>query len=280
MVTLFLLMSMINDGFAHPSVSIIMDSKGNVYYSDLKQVLKIDVQGRKSVVVKNVHTHELFLDEGDNLYGEHLWYNGESSNTWGHYVWRYSPDGKLEEIIPATAGFRTDYSFVRDRQGSMYRADVTGDCQKVVRKNADGTLTTLSDECMHGIRWMTCTPEGMVYLIDGHDLRKIDGQGHVTTLAKNLADQKLMAPIVNEDHYLSGVSTDRSANVYVSDYSGRRVVKVTPAKVVSTVATTQIPWSPAGTLTAPNGDFWILECSATNEVRVEKITARGERIIY
>jgi hypothetical protein len=37
---------------------------------------------------------------------------------------------------------------------------------------------------------------------------------------------------------------------------------------------------PARTLLAPNGDFWILEYSNTNEVRVEKITASGQRIIF
>ena len=38
-LTLFFLLSWAS---AHPSVSILMDSKGNVYYSDLKQVWKID----------------------------------------------------------------------------------------------------------------------------------------------------------------------------------------------------------------------------------------------
>jgi hypothetical protein len=74
---------------AHPGVGIVMDSKGNVFYTDTERVLKIDASGRKSVVIPNVHTHELFLDANDNLFGEHLWYEG-SNNTWHHYVWRYS----------------------------------------------------------------------------------------------------------------------------------------------------------------------------------------------
>src|ERR1041385_7341184 len=97
----FLLSEYVN---AHPSVSIIMDSKGNVYYSDLKQVWKIDTQGKKNAVVTGVHTHELYLDASDNLYGEHLWYNGEQADTWSHYVWRLSPDGKLDKIKPSTVG--------------------------------------------------------------------------------------------------------------------------------------------------------------------------------
>ena len=90
---------------AHPSVSLIMDSRGNVYYSDLKHVWKIDVHGKKTVVVHNVHTHELYLDKDDNLFGEHLWYNGETANTWGHYIWKLTINGTLEQIKPPTIAF-------------------------------------------------------------------------------------------------------------------------------------------------------------------------------
>jgi hypothetical protein len=84
-IWLSLLINANSSAIAHPGVGIIMDSKGNVFYTDTESVLKIDVSGRKSVVISNVHTHELFLDANDNLFGEHLWYNN-SNDTWGHYV--------------------------------------------------------------------------------------------------------------------------------------------------------------------------------------------------
>jgi hypothetical protein len=55
--------------FAHPGIGIVKDKKGNIYYTDLKQVWKIDRDGMKSVAVANVHTHELYVDQDDNLYG-------------------------------------------------------------------------------------------------------------------------------------------------------------------------------------------------------------------
>lgn len=265
---------------AHPSVSIVIDSKGNVYYSDLKQVLKIDTDGKKTVVVNGVHTHELFLDEADNLYGEHLWYNGEKVNTWGHYVWKLSVSGKLEKIIPPTEGFPNDYSFVRDKAGNMYWADRENKCQKVIRKSKNGTIKKLGDQCMENIRWMICDPEGIVYLIDVFDLKKVDQDGVVTLIAKKLPDKKFTQFFVDPNHYLSGISLDKAGNIYVADYSGRQVKKITRSKQVSVIAETKIPWSPTGSLLAPNGDFWILENSITNEVRVERITKDGRRIIY
>jgi hypothetical protein len=266
--------------YSHPGVGIVMDSQGNVFYTDLKHVWKIDVQGRKSVAVRNVHTHELYMDQDDNLFGEHLWYNGEKLDTWGHYVWRYSAAGKFEKIIPDKEGFLTDYSFVRDHYGNMFWADRTHDCQKLARTNPDGTLSLMGDQCFKNIRWMTASPQGNVYLIDLYDLKNVDRQGHVKTLAVQLQERKLTQFFVNDPHQLMGLTTDKNENVFVAVYGGRKVKKITPGGQVFTVAETGLNWSPTGVLSAPNGDLWILECSPTNAVRVERITHDGQRIVY
>ncbi len=261
-------------GYPHPSVSIVMDSKGNVYYSDLKQVWQINAQGKKSIVVPNVHTHELYLDKEDNLYGEHLWYNGESANTWGHYVWMLSSDGTIDRIKPSTGGFLNDYSFVHDGRGRMYWADRENSCQRLNRKNKDGSVTKLGDQCLNNIRWVTSTPDGTVYLMDLFDVKKIDQNGHVTTLAGPLQKKG------KDQNSIMGISVDALENLYVAVYSEHKVKKVTQSGIVSVVAETSMLWSPSGTLVAPNGDFWILECTITNAVRVERITVQGRRIIY
>jgi hypothetical protein len=96
---------------AHPGVGIVMDSKGNVFYTDLHQIWKIDLQGKKVMAVRNVHSHELYRDKHDSLYGEYLRYEGEATDKWGHYVWKLSADGKLEKVIPDTEGFLKNYSY-------------------------------------------------------------------------------------------------------------------------------------------------------------------------
>ena len=75
----FLLICLVAE--AHPGIGIVEDSKGNIFYTDLEKVWKISKDGTKKVVVNNVHTHELYIDETDNLFGEHLWYNGDQKNT-------------------------------------------------------------------------------------------------------------------------------------------------------------------------------------------------------
>jgi hypothetical protein len=101
---------------AHPGWGIVVDRQGNVYYTDLKQVWRIRVDGRKEVAVPNVHTHELYLDSGGTLHGEHVWWDA-SKGQWSHYLWELA-EGKV--IRAATRpGLRAGESFVRDRDDTM-----------------------------------------------------------------------------------------------------------------------------------------------------------------
>src|ERR1051325_9629619 len=120
---LYVLLFAATAAYAHPPVGIVVDRGGNVYYSDLKQVWRLAPGGKKTVVVPRVHTHELYLDAGGNLYGEHLWYEGEAINRWDYYVWRRSPDGRVQTVYGPKREVRSDYSFVRDAAGNHYWGD-------------------------------------------------------------------------------------------------------------------------------------------------------------
>jgi len=109
-LSLFAMLSCALRSSAHPSIAIVKDSKGNIYYSDLGQVWKIG-GGKKSIAVANVHTHELFIDVNDNLVGEHLWYDGDASGKFYHYLWRLEKNGKLDTIFTTTQAYsKFDFS--------------------------------------------------------------------------------------------------------------------------------------------------------------------------
>ena len=261
--------------YAHPSVSVVIDSHGNVYYSDLKQVWRLAPNGDKTIVVPNVHSHELYLDTNDNLYGEHLWYNGEGLNTWGSRVWRRSPDGRIVDVVPAHPGFNDRYSFVRDRAGNGYVADREHNeilrCAATVgpppSAAAEGrgptTCTTMARASFHDIRWMTVTAEGTVYLIDLVDLIRVTPDGRVTTLARDLNRHR-------ERHEVQGLWTDRAGNVYVAVYGDREVKRIDIHGRVTVIARSSFPWSPTGGTIAPNGDLLLLE-NWMYDVRVRRI---------
>lgn len=259
----------------HPGVGIVRDAQGNVYYTDLEQVWKIAPDGSRSVAVPRVHTHELVLDRDGNLYGEHLWYEGEESNRWGHYVWRLGPDGSLQTILGPRPGFLTDYdySFVRDETGTMYWAD--RDRGEIRRRNPDGTVETHARGGFRQAGWMTASREGTLYLTHGGNLLKVARDGQISVVARDLHERSLTQLQVSERHNLMGLWLDSRGNVYVAVWGGRLVKRVTTDGVVSTVTRAGLGWGPTGGLVAPDGTLWILETSLTNAVRVRRIAPDG-----
>jgi hypothetical protein len=268
--------------FAHPGVGIVMDARGNVYYTDLARVWKIGSDGRKSVVVPNVHTHELALDSKGNLYGEHLWYEGEATDQWGYRVWRRAPDGTIEDVVPARRGFRTHYSFVRDAAGNMYSAapvdtSAASGPADFRRRAPDGTVKTIG-RCTNcrSVRWMAAAGDGTVYFTDSGDLRELSSSGRFRTLARNLAAGAGGAPPGQEWRLVMGLWTDPARNVYVAVYGRREVKRVSPRGGVEVVARSRFPWAPTGGLIAPDGDLWLLESTFANAVRVRRIESFGK----
>jgi hypothetical protein len=255
--------------FAHPAVGIVADARGNIFYSDLSQVWRIAPDGSKSVAVPHVHTHELYLDAAGNLFGEHVWYNGEQANTWGHYVWMRSPTGVITKVIPDSPGFLTNYSFVRDRAGNMYFA--VRERNEIRKRAPDGKITTVARAPFRNVRWMTATPEGVVYLIDLVDLVRIGTDGRVTTIARNLGQHSAKHPELAAPHLVMGLWTDRAGNVYAADAAGGVVKRVDARGNVTIAARSTWPWFPTGGTFAPDGAMWLLESTITNDVRARKV---------
>lgn len=257
---------------AHPGIGIVIDSKGNIYYTDLKQVWKLTPDGTKSVVVPGIHTHELYMDANDNLYGEHLWYNGERLNTWGHYVWCLKNDGTLEKIKESTEGFLTDYSFVRDSAGNMYWVEKFT-VSRFRKKTPDGIITTIAEGKFRDIRWSYCTKKGVYYFIDLDRLYKLTEDGRFTLLTDKLDDTpSVLGFLSDKRHRVYGIWTDADENIYVALLAAKKVKRISPDGKIETVAYSTEPWGPDGGVFDKEGNMWLLESSVTNECRVRKIT--------
>jgi len=256
--------------FSHPGIGIVKDSKGNIFYSDLKHVWKIPAGGgQKTVVVHNVHTHELHMDARDNLYGEHTWYNGEHLNTWGHYVWCLKSDGALVRVKDSTAGFLENYSFVQDIEGNMYWVE-RWKVSRFKKKTPGGQITTIAEGKFRDVRWMHCTKDGVIYFLDLEKLYVLRN-GKITLLADDLAESTTAFSFVGERHNPYGLWTDANENIYVAVFGGQLVKKITPSGKVTIFLHSTSPWSPTSGVFDHQGNLWLQEYSITNDCRVRKI---------
>jgi hypothetical protein len=261
----------------HPGWGVVRDSRGNVYYTDLRQVWRVDPQSRKSVAVPNVHTHELYLDAQDNLYGEHLWYEGDATKKWGHFLWKFSADGKYTQITPREQGFRgTEASFVRDAAGSEYWREGA-----VLKKRSPAgqmsTVATLPQPAganEGGI--LTATPDGVLYTIMNGALWRIAPDGSSRMLARGLAQRTIAEPFVQPWHVILGLCADGAGNVYFAN-TGARVTKKFGTDGRTTVfLRAHAPWTPSGVYAAANGDVYVLEyADMSDRARVRRVSRDG-----
>ena len=266
---------------AHPGVGIVMDSKGNVFYTDLNHVWKITPRGDCSIAVRNVHTHELYLDQQDNLYGEHEWYEGEATDKWGNYVWRLTSDGVFEKTIPDVEGFLDNNTLVRDPDGNSYYADKSGKMDILNKQTVSGEKSLYTIHRFDDIRWMRFSNhDKCLYVVDHLKLKKVTPSGTVTIIADDLKETKSPFSRVAERHYIFGMWTDQENAVYIAVYGAGKVKKITANGVVSTIFKSQRGWSPCSGLIAPDGSLWIMEFSWRNRTRVRKITPDGKRTLY
>lgn len=265
---------------AHPPVGIVRDASGSVFYSDLARVWRIAPDGTRSVAVDGVHSHELALDPDGTLYGEHLWYEGEATDRWGHRVWRRRSDGAVETVIPPTAGFLSDYSFVRDAAGTMYWAE-RGETTTIRKRPRDGSVALHASGPFRDLGWMIAAPDGTLFVVDRNDLLRVDPDGSIHPLARGALVQRALGQVqVDDRHAVYGLWLGSAGEIYVAVYAGRAVVRVDRSGEISTVARSRWPWSPVGGLCAPDGTTWILESSITNAVRVRRIAADGTDAIF
>jgi hypothetical protein len=255
--------------WAHPGVGIVMDRRGNVFYTDLVHVWRIAPDGTKSIAVRDVHTHELAIDSLGNLFGEDSEYLG--GDRYRHRIWRLSADGRLTDVVPWRDGFWREYGFVRDDAGAMYWVQCPERRCVIRKRTPDGRTTTVAPGVRfnHPINWIAAGPNGSLYVVDGPDLRRISREGRLATVAPDLGS------------HLMGLWPDNTRNsVYVAVYGRNAVVRVGPDGRVVTVTQTPAPWAPSGVIVAPDGALWVLEYSTSNQARVRRVTRNGRSTVF
>lgn len=286
---------------AHPATGIVVDSKGNVYFSDLETIWKVETSRKLTVFrpgIRGRHVHELTIDSEDNLFGADISYE---SQKWVSAVWKMTPSGDLTYLLKPTIDPPRGMSLWHDSQNNMYWVDQNNHVKSrtlLLRRTPEGAVTTLAGgawghadgkgiEARFGsIGGMTVAADGNIYLTDGDSLRRVTLDGVVTTLARDLTTRTSEdSPTLFGGNHgsLAGLSVGPDGTAFVADSGNRRLLKIREGKP-QVVLRSEPPFFPTGAAITPTGEVYILEVGLTlpnisSGPRVRKLTTDGKTIV-
>jgi sugar lactone lactonase YvrE len=264
---------------AHPATGIVVDRAGNVYFSDLETIWKLDSKGTKTVFRaggSGRHVHELAIDEAGNIYGADLSYN-PANKTWPSAIWKMTPEGKFTYLLEPTENPPRGMSNWLDRAGNMYLIDQNNHTKThtlLLRRDTAGKVSTMAGGAyghkdgigtaarFSSVGGMAFGPDGSLYLADSSSVRRVTMEGLVTTIAKDLnfqTPEDRPTSMEGARGNLTGLSVDTNGNVYVADAGNRRLLKIAADGNVEVVYRAEPPFFPNGVFATTSGDVYVLE---------------------
>lgn len=294
--------SFASTGRAHPATGIVVDHKGNVYFSDLETIWKLDQNNELSVFragVSGRHVHELAIDGQDNIYGADYSYEAPKFIT---AIWKMTTDGVFQYLLTPTDNPPPGMSIWRDQEGNNYLVEQDNHTQKqtlLLRRAVDGKLTVLAgDKFGHAdgkgaaakfgvVGGLAFGPDGSLFVTEVGSVRKVTMDGTVTTVASNLGGRTAAnksTALEGAFHNLTGLSVDAKGNIYAADPENRRLLKIDFAGKSEILLRTDPPFFPNGVIASPSGDVYVLEVGFTpprtsSGPRVRKIGADGHQAV-
>jgi sugar lactone lactonase YvrE len=232
----------------HPSSGVVVDQRGNVFFSDLSRgLLKVDPQGKLTTFSKE-GGHWLALDTNGSFSNVVF----EKSAHWPRWFKRRTSAGERPALL-ADGGS----PLVVAPDGSLYyvcdeRMIPAG--QQIGRLTPDGKETLVSPELrriaeeMGGIKGLALGPEGSFFISYPKAVLRVARDGTFTTLLNPVVvpDCDKHPPAIQDAPALRGLVADARGVVYVAATGCRCVIKITPDAKVETVLKAESPWAPCG----------------------------------
>jgi sugar lactone lactonase YvrE len=249
---------------AHPSSGIVVDQKGQIFFTDnggsdrAGALWTIAPDGKLTRFHKG-GAHWLALDEKGSYAQEDLkkWFAKRITMNFG----RVSFPDSMSALLDADGA-----PFVFDREGRLCWAKGN---MEIARLSPDGKVTPVAPRLketsgkLGGIKGLASGPDGSFYVSCPSAVLKIKSGGDVTTLVHPIVlkdvDTDLPAGTPEDQKpFLRGLAVDSRGTVYAAATGCRCVVKVTPDGKVMVIAKSDAPWAPTG-IAVHGEDIYVLE---------------------
>ena len=273
--------------WGHPGWGIVINSKGEIFFSDVNRniIWRIDKTGTTTACVRGKHSHDLFIDRLDNLYGVHVEYD-QPNDRWIYQRLTASPDGVVR-VLKATEG--TAYLTVHDDNGNEYlnashahkrearilKVTPAGDTVVVaggVWGDRDGTGAAAQFRTFGPLVW---GPDSALYAGSGGMVRRVTLGGVVTTVIGK--QHGFGDPDRPNASGILGLCFDEKQNLFAASWEKNVVVKVSADGRVISVLKSGPFWSPSGVFAFGN-DLYVLEHRNGITIPLENAGFGGPRI--
>ncbi|HEX8396854.1 MAG TPA: hypothetical protein VF644_05475 [Pyrinomonadaceae bacterium] len=271
---------------AHPSWAIAVDSRNRIYISDLEKVWKIDADGKVSIAAER-HTHELTLDQADNLIAEELHYE-PSTQKYTAAIWRITPGGEFSFILAPTETPPKGTGIWKNAVGATFysgQTETTPPEFYLLRRNADGRIKVLFGDERKALAHRQILPyvyggmafaaDGTVYFKNSVTIWKAAPDDRISVIA----DKQNLSSVAPNPMFF-GLAVDAENNVFTADHNGKTILKIAPDKKISAIYKSEKDWTPTGVYLR-NKNLYVLENKnlppRSNPItRVRKIAADGK----
>ncbi len=276
---------------AHPAWGIRVSAEGEIFFADVERnrVWKISRRGTLIPLLKGKHSHDLWLDQAGNLFGEHVYWDA-ANERWVNSRWRFNDDEKLVELGAPQRGA----GLTRDAVGNQFGVESDAQTVRLLKRAPNGQVTTIAGNARGYadgpgeqarftlIEAMELGQDGALYVRDKVCIRRVALDGSVVTLGGNP-----LAGVARGEHpRILGLAADARGNVFVADTEQGVVRRIGPDNRVTTVLATGWFWTPTG-VTVVNDELYVLENLPESPlmllavsgigpyIRVQKIAADG-----
>jgi uncharacterized protein (TIGR03437 family) len=245
---------------------IAADSAGNVFFPALYSVFKLDKNGVLTRVAGNLRAG--YSGDGgpatsaqlSSLWGIALDTAGDLFIADGSRIRRVSPGGIITTVAGnGTNGFSGDggpavdaqlngaVAVAVDTEGNLFIADYINN--RLRRVSEDGIITTVAgngtlgysgdggpatDAALAQLTGVAVDGMGNLFIAGFGVVRKVSPGGIITSVAGGRGPN--LGPVTGAQLQPWGLAVDRTNNLFIAEYTARRISKVSPDGAVSTVA--------------------------------------------